>query len=108
MASWAVYEPGRPWAPLTPQLTATATDGGYRLDGVKDRVEAGDSADILLVTAVADGAVRQFVVPTDTAGVSVEAQRSLDMVKRYARVAFRRRPGRRRVRASARPSRPPR
>ncbi|GAA2562473.1 acyl-CoA dehydrogenase family protein [Mycolicibacterium diernhoferi] len=88
VASWAVYEPGRPWAPLTPQLTATATDSGYRLDGVKDRVEAGDSADILLVTAVADGAVRQFVVPTDTAGVSVEAQRSLDMVRRYARVRF--------------------
>ncbi|WP_395306858.1 acyl-CoA dehydrogenase family protein [Mycobacterium sp. AMU20-3851] len=88
VASWAVYEPGRPFSPLDPQLTATATDGGYRLDGVKDRVEAGDSADILLVTAVLDGAVRQFVVPTETAGVSVEAQRSLDMVRCYARVRF--------------------
>ncbi len=88
VASWAVYEPGRPFSPLDPQLTATATDGGFRLDGAKDRVEAGDAADILLVTARLDGVVRQFVVPTDTAGVSVGAQGSLDMVRRYARVTF--------------------
>lgn len=88
VASWAVYEPGRLWSPLTPELTATATDGGYRLHGAKDRVEAGDSADLLLVTALLDGAVRQFVVPADAAGVHVEPQNSLDMVKRYARVGF--------------------
>jgi len=88
VASWAVYEPGKPFSPLTAELTATATDGGYRLDGVKDRVESGDAADVLLVTAKLDGAVRQFVVPADAAGVSVETQRSVDMVKRYARIAF--------------------
>jgi alkylation response protein AidB-like acyl-CoA dehydrogenase len=88
VASWAVYEPGRPWSPLTPGLMATATGSGYRLDGVKDRVESGDAADVLLVTASLDGAVRQFLVPTATAGVSIEARRSLDMVKRYARVRF--------------------
>ena len=42
IASWAVYEPGRPWAPLDadgrrPRRPAT----GFRIDGVKDRVEAG-------------------------------------------------------------------
>ncbi|KRD20266.1 acyl-CoA dehydrogenase [Mycobacterium sp. Root265] len=88
VASWAVYEPGKPFSPLTAELTATATDGGYRLNGVKDRVESGDAADVLLVTATLDGAVRQFVVPADAAGVSVETQRSVDMVKRYARIAF--------------------
>jgi alkylation response protein AidB-like acyl-CoA dehydrogenase len=88
VASWAVYEPGKPFSPSTAELTATATDGGYRLDGVKDRVESGDAADVLLVTATLDGAVRQFVVPADAAGVSVETQRSVDMVKRYARIAF--------------------
>lgn len=88
VASWAVYEPGKPFAPLTAAVTATATDGGYRIDGVKDRVEAGDAAGVLLVTATLDGSVRQFVVPADAAGVSVEAQNSLDMVKRYARVGF--------------------
>ncbi len=88
VASWAVYEPGKPFSPSTAELTATATDGGYRLDGVKDRVESGDAADVLLVTATLDGAVRQFVVPADAAGVSVQTQRSVDMVKRYARISF--------------------
>lgn len=88
IAGWAVYEPGRPWSPLQPGLSATAVGDGYRLDGVKDRVEAGDSATVLLVTAAVDGVARQFLVPTDTVGVTIEAQQSVDMVRRYARVSF--------------------
>ncbi len=88
VASWAVYEPGRSWAPLKPGLTATPTDTGFRLDGVKDRVEAGADSALLLVVADCQGAVRQFLVPTDARGVRVEAQRSIDLVKSYARVHF--------------------
>lgn len=88
VASWAVYEPGRSWAPLKPGLTATPTDTGFRLDGVKDRVEAGADSALLLVVAACEGAVRQFLVPTDAQGVQVEAQRSIDLVKSYARVHF--------------------
>ncbi|MFY9916926.1 MAG: acyl-CoA dehydrogenase family protein [Mycobacterium sp.] len=88
VASWAVYEPGRSWAPLKPGLTATPTDTGFRLDGVKDRVEAGADSALLLVVADCEGAVRQFLVPTDAQGVRVEAQRSIDLVKSYARVHF--------------------
>jgi alkylation response protein AidB-like acyl-CoA dehydrogenase len=88
IASWAVYEPGAPWNPLQAKVTATATDTGFRLDGVKDRVEAGSECGAFLVVATSDGAVRQFLVPADAAGVTVEAQKSLDLVKRYARVSF--------------------
>ena len=88
VASWAVYEPGKPWAPLARTVTATPTDTGYRIDGVKDRVEAGAQSGVVLVVAQCDGAVRQFLVPTDAPGVEVEEQRSLDLVKRYARVRF--------------------
>lgn len=88
VASWAVYEPGRPWLPLQPSVTAAATGSGFRLDGVKDRVEAGAESTLLLVTAKAQDGVRQFLVPTDAAGVTVTSQRSIDMVKRYARVEF--------------------
>lgn len=88
VASWAVYEPGRPWLPLAPALTATPTGQGFRLDGVKDRVEAGAQSSLLLVVANCDGAVRQFLVPTDAPGVTVEDQPSVDLVKRYARVRF--------------------
>jgi alkylation response protein AidB-like acyl-CoA dehydrogenase len=88
VAGWAVYEPSLPWSPLTPGVTATATDSGYRIDGVKDRVEAGPESGVLLVVAATDDGVRQFLVSTDAPGVTVEPQRSLDMVKRYARVSF--------------------
>ena len=88
VASWAVYEPAKSWAPLEPAVTATATDSGYRIDGVKDRVEAGAESDVLLVVAQCDGGLRQFLVPTDARGVRVEAQASIDMVKGYARVYF--------------------
>jgi alkylation response protein AidB-like acyl-CoA dehydrogenase len=88
VASWAVYEPGKPWSPLAPMVTATRTSSGYRIDGVKDRVDAGAESAVLLVSAQCEGAVRQFLVPTDAPGVRVEPQRSVDLVKRYARVHF--------------------
>jgi alkylation response protein AidB-like acyl-CoA dehydrogenase len=88
VASWAVYEPGQGWAPDEPLVTATLTDSGYRLDGVKDRVEAGAQSDLLLVTARGDDGVRQFLVPTDASGVRIEPQQSVDLVKQYARVHF--------------------
>lgn len=88
VSSWAVYEPRRPFTPLQAATKATRTEGGYRLDGVKDRVEAGADSGAVLVTAELDGAVRQFLVPTDTAGVTVTPQASVDLVKRYARVHF--------------------
>ncbi len=88
VASWAVYEPGKSWSSLDATVTATPTATGFRIDGVKDRVEAGAESGILLVVARCDGAVRQFLVPTNASGVHVEPQRSVDLVKRYARVHF--------------------
>ncbi|MGE2713685.1 acyl-CoA dehydrogenase family protein [Mycolicibacterium litorale] len=88
VASWAVYQPGRGWSPHTPGVTATATGSGFRLDGAADRVEAGDQSAALLVVARCDDGLRQFVVPTDAPGVTVEPQRSIDLVKGYARVQF--------------------
>lgn len=91
VGSWAVYEPGRPSAPIqaaTVATTATATADGFRIDGVKDRIEAGASSQLLLVPAVCDGAVRQFLVPTDAPGVTITEQKCVDMVKRYARAEF--------------------
>lgn len=88
VASWAVYEPGRRWAPATASTTATPTATGFRIDGVKDRVEAGAESGVLLVVANCEGALRQFLVPTYSAGVTVEPQQSIDLVKRYAKVTF--------------------
>jgi len=88
IASWAVYEPGKPWEPVSAELTATATASGYRLDGVKDRVEAGTESGLLLVVARCGDGLRQFLVPTNAVGVRIEPQRSIDLVKGYARVHF--------------------
>ncbi|ODR26394.1 acyl-CoA dehydrogenase family protein [Mycolicibacterium porcinum] len=92
VASWAAYEPNRPFGALQSATgvgtTATRTGSGYRIDGVKDRVEAGEQSGAVLVVAVCDGEIRQFVVPTDAAGVTVTPQSSVDLVKRYARVQF--------------------
>jgi alkylation response protein AidB-like acyl-CoA dehydrogenase len=88
VATWAVYEPGRGWAPLEPSVTVTPTDFGYRIDGVKDRVEAGAHSAVLLVVARGEDGVRQFLVPTNAPGVRIEPQESVDLVKHYARVRF--------------------
>jgi alkylation response protein AidB-like acyl-CoA dehydrogenase len=88
IASWAVYEPNQPWAPYTATVTATSTPTGFRIDGVKDRVEAGADSGVFLVVARGEDGIRQFLVPADATGVTVTPQQSIDMVKRYARVGF--------------------
>lgn len=88
VASWAVSEPGRGWAPLDPTVTATPTDSGFRIDGTKDRVEAGAQSAVVLVVARCGDEVGQFLVPTDAPGVTITPQQSVDLVKHYARIQF--------------------
>lgn len=87
VATWAADEPGRAFRPHQPSVTATATGARYRLNGVKDRVEAGAQADLILVGArTDDGAVRQFLIRADAPGVTVRPQPCIDLVKQYARI----------------------
>ena len=88
VATWAVCEPGKGWAPQDPSVTATPTDSGYRIDGVKDRVEAGGQSGLLLVVARCGDEVLQLLVPADAPGVKIVPQQSVDLVKQYARVHF--------------------
>ena len=92
VASWAIYEPGREWNTLEPGLTATATPAGggdgFRLSGVKDRVEAAGQADLFLVTASTAGGLAQFLVPAATPGISVRPQWSLDLARSFGEVRF--------------------
>ena len=89
VAAWAVAEPGRGWAPTESSVTAAATTGdAVRLDGVKHFVEGGTDADVFLVVATTGTGLRQFLVPAAAEGVTVEAQESVDLVKRHARVSF--------------------
>ncbi|GAA5061360.1 acyl-CoA dehydrogenase family protein [Nocardia callitridis] len=89
VASWAVYEPGRRFDPHSARgVTASVIESGYRIEGVKDRVEAGADSDVFLVTAELDETVRQFVIPRDAPGIRLDPQESIDLTKRYARVTF--------------------
>ena len=88
VATWAVSEPHRGWAPQEPTVTASRTDAGFRIDGTKDKVEAGAQSAVLLVVARCDEGVRQFLVPADAPGVRITPQQSIDLVKQYARVDF--------------------
>ena len=64
--------------------TATAVDGGYRIDGVKTVVIHGAQAGALIVSARSGGAQRDsdgislFVLAADTPGVSVRDYRTID------------------------------
>ncbi len=88
VAAWALYEPGR-GLDLNAPGTGVREDGGVlRVTGVKDRVEYGAEADIFLVTAHGPEGPIQLLVPADSAGVTVTPVRSLDLVRRTARVEF--------------------
>ncbi|HSV83248.1 MAG TPA: acyl-CoA dehydrogenase family protein [Ramlibacter sp.] len=86
--AWAVYEPGKGWQPTACSTSAVAQDDGFRISGVKDRVEAGDMSDLFLVTATLDGQVAQFLVPARAPGVKVARMWSLDFTRHFAQVTF--------------------
>jgi alkylation response protein AidB-like acyl-CoA dehydrogenase len=88
IATWAVAEAGGSWSPAEAQLRAEPGDGGFVLQGAKTAVEAAAQADYFLVSARSGEGLTQFLVASDTPGVSVTALESLDMVRRFGRVNF--------------------
>ncbi|WP_241385538.1 acyl-CoA dehydrogenase family protein [Rhodococcus sp. CH91] len=68
--------------PALPTTRASASDGGYVLDGVKILVDAAPVADGFLVPAAVDGGVSIFLVRPGDAGVSVTRQRTTDFGSR--------------------------
>jgi alkylation response protein AidB-like acyl-CoA dehydrogenase len=87
VATWCL---GAPAVGIEPggQVAATIGEGGAVLDGATGPVEAGAQADVYLVTAGTRDGIAQFVVPSDTPGLSVKEAQSLDLVRRFAQVSF--------------------
>jgi alkylation response protein AidB-like acyl-CoA dehydrogenase len=88
VAAWALAEPPPHDQLGTIALTARPDGDGFELSGSKAPVEAGVEADHLLVTARHDSGLSQFLVPTDTPGLTVTPLQGLDMTRRFARVDF--------------------
>jgi alkylation response protein AidB-like acyl-CoA dehydrogenase len=86
IATWAVTE-------LPPHdrlgalgLRAERDGDAFVLTGVKSPVEAGAQADHFLVTATSDAGPTQFLVAATSPGITVTPLRSVDLVRRFARV----------------------
>jgi alkylation response protein AidB-like acyl-CoA dehydrogenase len=69
-------------------VKARATGDGFVLDGTSRPVEAAAEADLVLVTAPSDQGLVQLVVPSDTEGITAVPVRSIDLVRRFARLRF--------------------
>jgi alkylation response protein AidB-like acyl-CoA dehydrogenase len=87
-AAWAVAASGTGRTAGPGSLELTAADGGYRLSGVAAPVQDAHVADTLLVSVQARSGVTQALVPGEAPGVSIECLESLDLARRYSRVAF--------------------
>jgi alkylation response protein AidB-like acyl-CoA dehydrogenase len=87
IAAFAHAEPGTRWTPTATGVKATDDGGTWRLTGVKEPVLNGARADVLVVSAVAGGATRLFVVRADAEGLSRTGYRTHDG-GRAAKVEF--------------------
>ncbi|WP_278263506.1 acyl-CoA dehydrogenase family protein [Nocardia sp. AG03] len=78
-ASVVINEPRALFDPFALQTKATRSPSGYRLNGVKSLVPAAADAELFIVAAELDGRPALFVVESDTAGLSVEADPSMGL-----------------------------
>jgi alkylation response protein AidB-like acyl-CoA dehydrogenase len=96
----AVYEPGRRGDWAQPTTTARPGDAGWVLTGRKVHVPDAVAADLLLVTAAADG-LAVFVVERDAPGLEVEAAPPVDGTRKRGALVLDDVPGRRLDRGDA-------
>jgi alkylation response protein AidB-like acyl-CoA dehydrogenase len=85
--AFAHAEPGTRWTPTASGVKATEDGGTWRLTGVKEPVLGGARADVLVVSAVAAGGTRLFVVRGDADGLTRTCYRTHDG-GRAAKVEF--------------------
>ena len=86
--AWAFCEPGGDWTAGHVAAEAVPAGGGYVLTGTKTAVEAGAQAHHLLVTAQTPDGLAQFLLPSDSEGITIIPQESLDLGRRFAEVRF--------------------
>ncbi|MGW6421366.1 acyl-CoA dehydrogenase family protein [Nocardia sp. NPDC055053] len=78
-ASVVINEPRALFDPFTLQTKATRSPSGFRLNGVKSLVPAAADAELFIVAAELDGRPALFIVESDSAGLSVEADPSMGL-----------------------------
>jgi alkylation response protein AidB-like acyl-CoA dehydrogenase len=76
--AFAHAEPATRWSDTASAVQATEDGGTWRLSGVKEPVVHGARADLLVVSAVAGGATRLFLVDGDAEGLTRTGYRTHD------------------------------
>ena len=89
IATWAFAEANDGWDAAGVTLAA-GQDGAdqWRLDGAKTFVQDAAIADWFLVTARTGDGLTQFLVPSDTPGVSVTRLGTLDFTRQFGAITF--------------------
>jgi alkylation response protein AidB-like acyl-CoA dehydrogenase len=88
VASWCLGEPAPHDHLGDVQLEITPDGSDLVVRGVKRPVEAGSSADHLLVTGRTGDRLTQVLVPVGATGVAVEPMHGVDLTRRFALVRF--------------------
>jgi alkylation response protein AidB-like acyl-CoA dehydrogenase len=88
IATWATAEDNDRWGNDAAALDAIPTRDGFTLTGYKSPVQDGHVADQLLVSARTPQGPTQFLIPTDTPGLSITPLHGLDLARRFARISF--------------------
>jgi alkylation response protein AidB-like acyl-CoA dehydrogenase len=78
-ACLAIAEPQPLFDPTMLKTTAVRTPSGYRLDGVKSLVPAAADAELFVIAAQLNGKPAMFIVESDAAGLTVQADRSMGL-----------------------------
>jgi alkylation response protein AidB-like acyl-CoA dehydrogenase len=94
IATLAFTEDDGSWDPGTIRLAAARAGDDWRLDGHKSFVLDGGTAGLILVLAVADGALSLFAVEADAPGLTRAVLPTLDQTRKLGRLEFDGVPGR--------------
>lgn len=87
-ATLAVAEGDDVWSESAIRTTATRSGDGWVLDGGKDFVLDGATAELILVAARTEEGLGLFAVESGAAGLSRTPLETLDLTRRQARLAF--------------------
>jgi alkylation response protein AidB-like acyl-CoA dehydrogenase len=88
VATWCRSDNEGRWVDPRNPVRAIADGENYVLSGTAGFVESASEADVFLVSAVAEERPIQFLVRSETPGLSVQRRTSLDFVRRVGDVSF--------------------
>ena len=74
------------WQAAAETVYATRMSGGWRLQGVAERVVDAESAELILIFAQADDGLALFALPADTHGMQILSAPGWDATRRFSRV----------------------